>query len=156
MDKTLRKAIRLYGSTHPIVQALLKGRGPDKRPRKRRSTGSRVEVKPHPKDVADVSPEQADKIRQRFDDARRQAPSEGTGTPERPAKPKKDSHKLLASSPSLDEAKKVIGEFWHSKNISLKDNKDGTYDVYNAKGKVDGARVRSHKGRYRFEMEKSD
>lgn len=39
MDDVLRKAIQQLGLNHPRTQALLKGRGPDKKKRKRRGSG---------------------------------------------------------------------------------------------------------------------
>jgi hypothetical protein len=63
--------------------------------------------------------------------------------------------KLMGSAGSLDQIKGMIGKFYFSNNISLKDNGDGTHAVHNAKGPVEGVHVREHKGRYRFES-KSD
>ena len=83
-----------------------------------------------------------DKIKDSVDDLFKGGPGSGR-------------HKLLGSSGSLDGAKKLIGEFWRSKHIELKDNGDGTHKIHNKNGHVEGFHVREHKGRYRFEMKKS-
>ena len=59
--------------------------------------------------------------------------------------------KLLGSDSSKDGITKGISKFYHGANISLHPNSDGTHDVHNSKGKIDGVHVKEHKGRWRFE-----
>jgi hypothetical protein len=58
---------------------------------------------------------------------------------------------LIASSPTKEGIEKLIGDYYYSKNISLKklDDKD-EYEVSNSKGKINGVKVIVKKGRYRF------
>ena len=66
---------------------------------------------------------------------------------------KKAKATLLASSASLDGIKKMAGDFWHSKNISLHAGDDGkNWSVSNANGHLDDVRVVKIKGRYRLEQ----
>ena len=58
---------------------------------------------------------------------------------------------LIASSPTKEGIEKLIGDYYYSKNISLKklDDKD-EYEVSNSKGKINGVKVIVKKGRYQF------
>ena len=59
--------------------------------------------------------------------------------------------RLYGSAGSLEAIKQVIGQFYQSRSIQLPDNGDGTWDVHNANGKIEGVRVVRKDGRYRFE-----
>jgi 8-oxo-dGTP pyrophosphatase MutT (NUDIX family) len=59
--------------------------------------------------------------------------------------------RLVASAPSLDQLKTIIGKYLYSTNIQLREVSDGIWDVHNAKGKLDYYRVVLRGGRYRFE-----
>ena len=58
---------------------------------------------------------------------------------------------VIASSPTKEGIEKLIGDYYYSKNISLKklDDKD-EYEVSNSKGKINGVKVIVKKGRYQF------
>lgn len=76
-------------------------------------------------------------------------------------KAEKTKPKLLGSAPDHEGIKKVIGRYWYSNDIRLVPNSEGTHDVHNGDKKIDGFKVREHKGRVRFEhhepkLEKSD
>jgi hypothetical protein len=60
--------------------------------------------------------------------------------------------KLLASSADLEGIKKMIGEYWYSKDVALHKTGDDTWSVANAKGVQKGYRVVLKGGRYRFEQ----
>jgi len=59
--------------------------------------------------------------------------------------------KLLASAPSLDGIKEMIGKYWYSKEIVLQKTSDDTWSVANGKGLQKGYKVVLKGGRYRFE-----
>ena len=63
------------------------------------------------------------------------------------------TNKLLGSAPDLDKIKKMIGQYYYSHNITLKEVSDNEWEIHNAKGKIDDVRVVLVKGRYRFELE---
>ena len=58
---------------------------------------------------------------------------------------------VIASSPTKEGIEKLIGDYYYSKNISLKklDDKD-EYEVSNSKGKINGVKVVVKRGRYQF------
>jgi GNAT superfamily N-acetyltransferase len=59
--------------------------------------------------------------------------------------------KLVGTAPSKQLINHLIDTKWnHSKN-TLHDKGGGVHDVHNAKGKMEGVRVREHEGRWRFE-----
>lgn len=59
--------------------------------------------------------------------------------------------KLLGSDGSKEGIIKGISKFYYGTDVSLHPNSDGTHDVHNSKGKIDGVHVKEHKGRWRFE-----
>jgi hypothetical protein len=58
---------------------------------------------------------------------------------------------VISSSTTKEGIEKLIGDYYYSKNISLRklDDKD-EYEVYNSKGKINGVKVVLNKGRYQF------
>jgi hypothetical protein len=65
--------------------------------------------------------------------------------------PKMAKGGVIASSTTKEGIEKLIGDYYYSKNISLKklDDKD-EYEVSNSKGKINGVKVIVKKGRYQF------
>lgn len=64
--------------------------------------------------------------------------------------------KLLGSGGSQEQIVKGIKDFYYGTEVTLQPNADGTFDVHNSKGKIDGVRVREQKGRWRFEAVQSE
>jgi len=63
---------------------------------------------------------------------------------------------LLASSPTLDGIKNMIGKYFYSSNISIKQIGDtNEYEVHNAKGNINAFKVIFSKGKYRFEQKET-
>ena len=58
--------------------------------------------------------------------------------------------KLIGSSDSLINVKKLISEYWYSSSIRLEPISFNEWNVYNAKGLVNGFKVMKRNGRYRF------
>ena len=58
---------------------------------------------------------------------------------------------LIATSPSLEGIKKIIGNYYYSPNILLKRVEGSNeYEVHNAKGKISSVKVVEKKGRFQF------
>lgn len=60
--------------------------------------------------------------------------------------------KLMGSAPSQEALEKLLKDKFYSKEISLHPNGE-VYDVHNAKGKIDGLRVKNQKGRWKLERQ---
>ncbi len=59
--------------------------------------------------------------------------------------------KLLGTSPTLERITSLISKYYYGSTITLTPNDDGTYDVHNLKGKIDGVRVVQKGNKFRFE-----
>lgn len=66
--------------------------------------------------------------------------------------------KLLGSAPTKEQLTDGIKKFYYGTEVTLHPHADGHHEVHNSKGKIDGVKVREHKGRWRFEQheDKSD
>ncbi len=60
-------------------------------------------------------------------------------------------NKLIGSAPSVETLKTLIDRYFYS-NCGLIAVGDGTYEVHNSKGRIDGCIVTVKRGRYRLEM----
>jgi hypothetical protein len=66
-------------------------------------------------------------------------------------KKNENKYKLLGSDSSKEGIIKGIKKFYYGTEVTLHPNSEGSHDVHNSKGKIDGVHVREHKGRWRFE-----
>jgi len=64
---------------------------------------------------------------------------------------KGDKAKLYGSAPTKEALISGIEKFYYGTKVSLHPHKEGHHEVHNSKGKIEGVRVREHKGRWRFE-----
>ena len=58
--------------------------------------------------------------------------------------------KLIGSSTSLEGVRKLISEYWYSSSIRLEPISLSEWNIYNAKGLVNGFKVMKRNGRFRF------
>lgn len=64
----------------------------------------------------------------------------------------KPKFKLVGSAKSLYDLKALIAKRWHWSDFDFKGRIDGTFEVHNSKGVIEGVRVIPKGGRWRFEM----
>ena len=63
----------------------------------------------------------------------------------------KIKNKLVASSSSLESIKKMIGEYFYSNEIALKQIDKNSWNISNGLKSLNSFIVKKAKGRYRFE-----